>query len=79
MGIAVSETDGSLKITCEPTTKTAAVEITCGPNGSITIKAGAGGTITIDAGGSLELKAKQGIKIDGTSSVEIKGASIKLN
>jgi hypothetical protein len=79
MGVAVSETDGSLKITCEPTGKTAAVEITCGPNGSISIKAGANGSITIDGGANLELKATQGIKINGTALVEVKGQSIKLN
>jgi uncharacterized protein involved in type VI secretion and phage assembly len=78
MGIAVDELGGSIKITCEPTKATGAVEITCGPSGSITIKAGAGGSITIDGGQNLELKAQQSIKITATQSVEVSAQQIKL-
>jgi phage protein D len=78
MGVAVDQTGGSVKITCAPTTATPAVEITCGPGGSISIKAGAGGTVTIDGGQSLELKG-QSIKISADLTVEVKGQQIKLN
>jgi phage protein D len=79
MGVAVDQTAGSLKITCAPTTATGAVEITCGPSGSITIKAGAGGSVTVDGGMNLELKAQQSIKISANALVEIKAQQIKLN
>ncbi|GAB1644645.1 phage baseplate assembly protein V [Krasilnikovia sp. MM14-A1259] len=77
IGLAVDQKAGSLKITCEPTTPTGAVEITCGPQGTISIKAGAGGSITIDGGGTLELKAQQSVKISG-AQVEISSQQIKL-
>ena len=79
MGVAVDQTAGSLKITCEPTGASAAVEITCGPGGSISIKAGAGGSITIDGGSTLELKAQQQIKISAQQMVQISAQQIKLN
>ena len=79
MGVAVDQTAGSLKITCEPSGATAAVEITCGPGGSISIKAGSGGSITIDGGSTLELKAQQQIKISAQTLVEISAQQIKLN
>ncbi|BFU47452.1 phage baseplate assembly protein V [Krasilnikovia sp. MM14-A1004] len=77
IGFAVDQKAGTLKITCEPTTPTGAVEITCGPQGTISIKAGAGGSITIDGGGTLELKAQQSVKISG-AQVEISSQQIKL-
>ena len=84
MGIAVDQTAGTVKITCEPAppasqSATGAVEITCGPGGNITIKAGAGGSITIDGGANLELKAMQSIKISADALVEVKAMQIKLN
>ncbi|RZU51562.1 uncharacterized protein involved in type VI secretion and phage assembly [Krasilnikovia cinnamomea] len=77
MGIAVDQKAGTLKITCEPTSPTGAMEITCGPQGTISIKAGAGGSITIDGGNALELKAQQSVKISG-AQVEVSAQQIKL-
>jgi uncharacterized protein involved in type VI secretion and phage assembly len=79
MGIAVDQTAGTVKITCEPTGASPGVEITCGPGGSIAIKAGAGGSITIDGGSTLELKAQQKISISADLAVEISAQQIKLN
>jgi hypothetical protein len=78
MGVAVDQTAGSLKITCEPAGATAAVEITCGASGSISIKAGANGSITIDGGAKLELTAQQQIKLSAQTMVEISAQQIKL-
>jgi phage protein D len=84
MGVAVSQTDGTLTITCEPAAPASkatsgAIEIVCGMNGTITIKTGTGGNITVEAGGTLELKGTQGVKIDaGAGNVEVAGTQIKL-
>jgi phage protein D len=85
LGIAVDQTAGTVKITCEPVppasrAATGTVEIVCGAGGDITIKAGQGGTVTIDGGSSLELTALNSITIESkTGPVEIKGKPIKLN
>ncbi len=85
MGIAVDQTAGTVKITCEPTPPTSksaagAIEIVCGPTGNITIRAGQGGTVTIDGGTNLELTALASVKIECKAGpVEIKGMPIKLN
>ncbi len=84
MGIAIDQTGGSLKITCDPKppaakSATGTVEITVGKAGSISIKAGTGGSITIDGGSRLELKAQQSIKISADMLVEVSGKQIKLN
>jgi hypothetical protein len=84
MGIAIDQTGGSLKITCDPKppaakSATGTVEITVGKAGSISIKAGTGGSITIDGGSTLELKAQQSINIAADMLVEVSGKQIKLN
>ena len=85
MGLAVDQTGGTVKLTCEPAapashSPTGSMEITVNAGGSITIKAGFGGSIKIDGGDSLELSALSSIKIGGPgATVEVQGKQIKLN
>lgn len=81
-GICLITADGKLKVTLNQTKG----EIHITGAGPMTIDAGSGGVtikgqgdIALQAGGNLSLKGTQGVKVESSGIVEVKGNLIKLN
>lgn len=84
LALAIDQTAGTVTLTCKPTepaskSRAGTLTIQCGNAGTINIATGEGGTVTVDGGATLNLKAKESIKIESAGEVAIKGARITLN
>lgn len=84
LALAIDQVAGTVTLTCKPAkpgSKAAAGHLTieCGDQGVVDITTGKGGTVNVNAGARLNISAQSQVKIESSGSVEIKGASIKLN
>ncbi|MEU8934290.1 VgrG-related protein [Streptomyces sp. NPDC048409] len=80
LGLAVDQVAGTVTVRCQPHGKPAGkVVIDCGNGGIVEVNAGSSGQVKVDGGRTLELTARESVRIHSTGTVAVKGARIELN
>lgn len=83
VAVSIDKVGATLVISCDIGAASRAsggtIRIETGAAGTVEVKAGAAGSVSVESGGTLALKGQQGVTIESSGMVEIKGAQIKLN
>ena len=77
-GLAIDVVQGTLELTCAPSSPSGQLTIKCGEAGVVNIQTGQGGSVTIDGGDSLTLKSASSVTVQSQGTVSVSGTSITL-
>lgn len=77
-GLAIDVVQGTLELTCAPSSPSGQLTIKCGEAGVVNIQTGQGGSVTIDGGDSLTLKSASSVTVQSQGTVSVSGQSITL-